>query len=143
MEPILNAHNKSEFEPAHTAEHILNRAMVDMFGCPRSRNAHVERKKSKCDYILETCPTDEQVAAIEAKVNDVIHAALPVTIRFVSRDEAAGIVDLSKLPEDASETLRIVSIGAHVSNTSEIGEFKIISHDFNDGIWRVRWKVVI
>lgn len=152
MEPILNAHNKSEFELAHTAEHILNRTMVDMFGCPRSRNALVERKKSKCDYILETCPTDEQVAAIEAKVNDVIQSALPVTIRFVSREEAAKIVDLSKLPEDASETLRIVSIsdyddcaciGAHVSNTSEIGEFKIISHDFNDGIWRVRWKVVI
>ena len=32
-------------------------------------------------------------------------------------------------------------IGAHVSNTSGIGEFRIISHDFNDGIWRVRWKV--
>lgn len=150
-EPILNSHNKAEYEPAHTAEHILNRTMVNMFGCPRSRNAHVERKKSKCDYILDTCPTDEQVAAIEAKVNEIINVALPVTIRFVSKEEAADIVDLSKLPEDASETLRIVSIGdyddcacigAHVTNTSEIGEFKIISHDFNDGIWRVRWKVI-
>ena len=64
--------------------------------------------------------------------------------------EAASIVDLSKLPEDASETLRIVRIGeyddcacigAHVVDTSEIGEFRIINHDFNDGIWRVRWKV--
>ena len=150
-EPILNAHNKAEYEPAHTAEHILNRTMVNMFGCPRSRNAHVERKKSKCDYILATCPTDEQVAAIEAKVNEIINAALPVTIHFVLKEDAAGIVDLSKLPDDASDTLRIVSIGdyddcacigAHVSNTSEVGEFKIISHDFNDGIWRVRWKVI-
>ena len=33
-------------------------------------------------------------------------------------------------------------IGAHVSNTSGIGEFRIISHDFNDGGWRVRWKVI-
>ena len=88
--------------------------------------------------------------AIEAKVNEVIEAALPVTIEFMSRGEAASIVDLSKLPEDASETLRIVRvgdyddcacIGAHVANTSEIGEFRIISHDFNDGVWRVRWKV--
>lgn len=149
--PVLNTHNKEEFPPAHSAEHILNRTMVNMFGCPRSRNAHVERKKSKCDYILDSCPTDEQVAAIEAKVNEVIAAAVPVSVRFVSREEAAGIVDLSKLPEDASETLRLVSIGdyddcacigAHVSNTSEIGEFKILSHDFNDGIWRVRWKVI-
>ena len=70
---------------------------------------------------------------------------------FNAREEATSIVDLSKLPDDASETLRIVRIGdyddcacigAHVSNTTEIGEFRIISHDFNDGIWRVRWKVI-
>lgn len=122
-EPIFNAHNKSEWEQAHTCEHILNHTMVNMFGCPRSRNAHIERKKSKCDYLLSACPTDEQVAAI---------------------------VDLSKLPDDVSETLRIVRvgnyddcacIGSHVKNTSEIGSFRIISHDFNDGVWRVRWKV--
>lgn len=149
-EPILNAHNKAEYEPAHTAEHILNRTMVNMFGCPRSRNAHIERKKSKCDYILDACPTDEQVAEIEAKVNEVIVASMPVTVEFMNREDAAKIADLSKLPEDASETLRIVRvgdyddcacIGAHVKNTSEIGEFKIISHDFNEGIWRLRWKV--
>ena len=149
-EPILNSHNKAEYEPAHTAEHILNRTMVNMFGCPRSRTAHIARKKSKCDYILPECPNDEQVKAIEDKVNEVIEAALPVTIEFMSRGEAASRVDLSKLPEDASETLRIVRvgdyddcacIGAHVANTSEIGEFRIISHDFNDGVWRVRWKV--
>lgn len=149
--PILNTHNKLEHEPSHTAEHILNRTMVNMFGCPRSRNAHIERKKSKCDYILGACPTDGQVAAIESKVNEVIAAAMTVTVDFMSRAEAASIVDLSKLPEDASDTLRIVRIGdydacacigAHVKNTSEIGTFKILSHDFNGGIWRVRWKVI-
>lgn len=149
-EPVLNAHNKSEYEPAHTAEHLLNRTMVRMFGCPRSRNAHIERKKSKCDYLLAGSPTDAQVAEIEATVNDLIKASLPVTIEFMTKAAAASIVDLSKLPDDASETLRIVRvgdydacacIGAHVANTSEIGEFRILSHDFNDGVWRVRWKV--
>ena len=149
-EPILNSHNKAEYEPAHTAEHKLNRTMVNIYGCQRSRNAHNDSKKRKCDYILLECPTEEQVKAIEEKVNEVIAAALPVTIEYMSREEAASLVDLSKLPEDASETLRIVRIGdyddcacigAHVGNTSEIGEFRIISHDFNDGIWRVRWKV--
>ena len=150
MEPILNAHNKEEYPPMHTAEHILNATMVRLFGCPRSRNAHIERTKSKCDYLLESCPTEEQVAEIERKVNEVISRNLDVTIDFVSREEAAAIVDLSKLPEDVSETLRIVRvgdydacacIGAHVRNTSEIGTFKILSHDFEDGRWRVRWKV--
>ena len=134
----------------HTAEHILNATMVRLFGCPRSRNAHIERKKSKCDYLLEACPTEEQVAEIERTVNEVISRNLDVTIDFMTREQAAEIVDLSKLPEDASETLRIVRvgdydacacIGAHVQNTSEIGSFKILSHDFEEGRWRVRWKV--
>ena len=64
----------------HTAEHILNQTMVRMFGCPRSRNAHIERKKSKCDYLLSECPTPGQVQAIEDKVNEVIAAGLPVSV---------------------------------------------------------------
>ena len=149
-EPVLNAHNKEEYPPMHTAEHILNAKMVRIFGCPRSRNAHIERKKSKCDYLLAEAPSQEQVNQIESAVNEVISKNLPVTIEFIPREEAAGIVDLSKLPEDVSETLRIVRvgdydacacIGAHVGNTSEIGTFKILSHDFENGRWRVRWKV--
>ena len=149
-EPVLNAHNKEEYPPMHTAEHILNATMVRMFGCPRSRNAHIERKKSKCDYELSACPTEEQVAEIEAAVNEVIARNLDVTIEYVTHDQAASIVDLSKLPDDASTTLRIVRvgdydacacIGKHVANTSEIGTFKILSHDFENGRWRVRWKV--
>ena len=149
-EPVLNAHNKEEYPPMHTAEHILNATMVRMFGCPRSRNAHIERKKSKCDYELPSCPTEQQVAQIESAVNEVISQNLDVKIEFMPREKAAAIVDLSKLPEDASQTLRIVRvgdydacacIGAHVSNTSEIGTFKILSHDYADGRWRVRWKV--
>ena len=149
--PILNAHNKSEYEPAHSAEHLLNATMVKMFGCPRSRNAHVEKKKSKCDYILDAEPTAEQVDQIEAQVNEEIAKNHDVTIDFMNREQAAAIVDLSKLPEDASETLRIVRIGdydacacigAHVKNTSEIGTFKIISHSYENGVWRLRWKVI-
>ena len=150
--PLLNDHNKKEYPPMHTAEHILNATMVKMFGCPRSRNAHVEKKKSKCDYILDEEPTAEQVADIEAKVNEVISSNLEVTIDFIAKEEAAALVDLSKLPDDASETLRLVKIGdydicacigAHVKNTSEVGTFKIISHSYENGIWRLRWKVLL
>ena len=149
--PVLNSHNKSEYEPAHSCEHLLNATMVKMFGCPRSRNAHVEKKKSKCDYILDAEPTAEQLAQIEAKVNEEIAKNHDVTIEFMNREQAAAIVDLSKLPEDASETLRIVRIGdydacacigAHVKNTNEIGRFKIISHSYENGVWRLRWKVM-
>lgn len=123
--------------PMHTAEHILNQTMVRMFGCERSRNAHIERKKSKCDYQLPAEPTQEQIAEIEARVNEVIARELPITIEFCKRSEVPAEVDLGKLPADASDTLRLVRvgdydvcacIGAHVENTREVGAFKIISH---------------
>lgn len=147
---VLNEHNKQEHPPMHTAEHILNQTMVRLFGCPRSKNTHIEKKKSKCDYFLDSLPTVEQIAQIESEVNRVISSNLEVTVSFISLSEAEGLVDLSKLPENVSDTLRIVKvgdydtcacIGAHVNNTSEIGEFKILSHDYADGRWRVRWKV--
>ncbi len=146
----LNDHNKQEHPPMHTTEHILNQTMVRMFGCPRSRNTHIERKKSKADYFLSQAPTDVQVKEIEDKVNEIIGRNLSVTEEFMPILEASKIVDLSKLPEDVSQVLRIVRvgdydvcacIGSHVQNTSEIGRFEIISHDFADGRWRVRFKL--
>ena len=148
--PILNEHNKQEYPPMHTAEHILNQTMVRMFGCPRSKNAHIERRKSKCDYLLPACPTADQMQDIEDKVNEVIKQHLPVTVEFCSREEVPHDVDLSKLPEEASDLLRIVKvgnydtcacIGTHVNNTSEIGTFKIISSDFENGRLRIRFKL--
>ena len=152
QEPILNEHNKQEYPPMHTAEHILNQTMVRMFGCPRSRNAHIERKKSKCDYLLDACPTEEQVVEIERRVNEVIGRHLDVTYEFVRRDEVPPEVDLGKLPDDASETLRLVRIGdydlcacvgTHVGNTAEIAPFRILSHDYNPDtrVWRMRFKL--
>lgn len=157
-QPQINDHNKKEYPPMHTAEHILNATMVKMFGCPRSRNAHIERKKSKCDYLLMQEPSAEEIAAIEAAVNEVIGKKLPVTVEYMTQAEAAGIVDLSKLPQNATDTLRIVRVGDydacacagdHVGNTSEIAPFKIISADFTPaeaagepGKWRLRFKLL-
>ena len=147
---ILNDHNKQEYPPAHTAEHILNQTMVRMFGCSRSRVNHIERKKSKCNYDLPTCPSEEQIRQVEAEVNRIIQADLPITERYVTRDEVPSEIDLSKLPEDASETLRLVYVGdydvcpclgAHVGHTSEIGNFRISSTSYNDGNFRVVFRV--
>ena len=150
-EPILNEAKKLYNEPMHTCEHILNQTMVRMFACGRSINAHIERKKSKCDYLLSIAPTEDQIKLITDTVNEVIAQNLPVTEELMSRTEAAKIADLSKIPLDASETLRIIRvgnydacacIGQHVDNTSELGQFEIISHEFENGRWRVRFKLV-
>lgn len=149
-ELILNDHNKKEYPPMHTAEHLLNATMVKMFGCPRSKNAHIERKKSKCDYILNNEPTSEEMKEVEAHVNAAIRSNLLVEERFMTYDEAKNIVDLSKLPDDASEMLRVVyigdydacaCIGDHVNNTSEIGEFIISTYNFENGVLRIRFKL--
>ena len=146
----LNGHNKQEYPPMHTAEHILNQTMIRMFGCERSKNTHIERKKSKCDYILSVEPTAEMITEIENRVNEVIGQDLPVTTCFVTREEVPEGVGLSKLPEDASATLRIVKIGEydtcacigqHVGTTAEIGKFKIISWDFESNRLRLRFKL--
>ena len=147
----LNEAKKDYNEPMHTTEHILNQTMVRMFGCGRSMNAHIERKKSKCDYTLSQAPTEAQIEEITNRVNDVIGQQLPVTESLMNREDASRIADLSKLSADASEILRIIKvgecdacacIGQHVKNTSEIGRFEILTHDFENGRWRVRWRVV-
>ena len=149
-QPILNAHNKDEYPPAHTAEHILNQTMVRMFGCSRSRVNHIERKKSKCNYDLKVEPTQEQIAEVERKVNEVIGEDLPVTVKFVTRDEVPASIDLSKLPADASETLRLVFVGDydvcpclgnHVEHTAQIGRFRISSTSYNEGSFRIVFRL--
>lgn len=151
--PILNEHNKLECPPMHTAEHILNQTMVRKFGCPRSRNAHIERKKSKVSYELPVCPSDEEVQDVVNAVNAVIQAAMPVTEEFVKLSEVPSEVSLEKLPSDASDTIRLVHIGdydicacigAHVSNTSEIGTFVLLGTNWDEEkkSFRIRFKLV-
>ncbi len=146
----LNEHNKAEYPPMHTAEHLLNGTMVKMVGCKRSRNAHIERKKSKCDYPLAQPLTQEQLQEIENTINELIAQDLSVTYEFITAQEAASLYDLERLPEDASEMLRIVHIGnydacpcvgAHVERTSQIGHFRISSSRYQDGVQRIVFRL--
>lgn len=150
-QPSLNDHNKQEYPPMHTTEHVINRTMVNLFGCGRAISAHIERKKSKLDFALQTYPEEADIIRIENTVNEVLRRNLPVTMEFISQEEAIGRFDMKRLPEKASETVRIVKvgdydeclcIGQHVKNTSEIGTFKIISHDYKGGIFRMRFKLI-
>ncbi len=149
----LNAHNKEEFPPAHTAEHLLNQTMIKMFGCERSSNAHIERKKSKISYILDHKPSRQEEKAIEKRMNELIEEDLPVTFEFVTRDNVPEGVSLDKLPDDASDTLRLVRIGdydvcpcigKHVRSTSQIGRFEMLGTNWDEEkhSFRIRFKVV-
>ena len=108
QQPHLNDHNKQEYPPMHTTEHIINQTMIRLFGCGRSISAHIERKKSKLDYLLAACPTEEEIKKLEEAVNEVIARQLPVTTEFITQVEAQGRFDLERLPAGASETVRVV-----------------------------------
>ena len=152
-EPVLNAHNKEEFPPAHTAEHLLNQTMVRMFGCERSRNAHIERKKSKISFILDHKPDRKEEKEIETRMNELTEEDLPVTYEYVDRNNIPDDVKLDRLPDDASETLRLVRIGdydvcpcigKHVRSTKQIGKFVMLGTNWDEEkrSFRVRFKIV-
>jgi misacylated tRNA(Ala) deacylase len=140
-----------EYDPRmHSAEHILNQTMVRIFNKGRSFSAHIEKKKSKCDYHFDRKLTQEEITVIENKVNQIISQNLPVTESYLAREEALKNFSLDKLPDQAGDNIRIIKIGEydacpcigkHVSSTKEIGGFKMISSNFEDGVLRLRFKL--
>ena len=153
QEVQLNEHNKAEYPPMHTAEHILNQTMVRLFGCPRSRNAHIERKKSKMTFILDHKPSRKEEKMIEDRMNELIAEDLPVTYEVVDRDHIPADVQIDRLPEDASEKIRLVRIGnydvcpcigKHVRSTAQIGKFVLLGTNWDEHAHslRIRFKIV-
>ena len=140
-----------EYDPRmHSAEHILNQTMVRMFNKGRSFSAHIEKKKSKCDYHFDRELTQEEITVIESKVNEIISQNLPVTENYLAREEALKNFSLDKLPDQAGDNIRLIKIGEydacpcigkHVPSTKEIGVFKMISSSFEDGVLRLRFKL--
>jgi Ser-tRNA(Ala) deacylase AlaX len=134
----------------HSAEHILNQTMDRMYQCGRCFNAHIERKKSKCDYHFHKALSPTEIEEIQTRVNQIIESNLPVKEHFVTRSAAEDQFNVDKLPADAGDRIRIVSIGdydhcpcigPHVASTAEIGKLKITSTAFDDGILRIRYKL--
>ena len=134
----------------HSAEHILNQTMVRMFDSNRSFSAHIEKKKSKCDYHFERALTEEEISQIEKRVNDVIQTDMTVTEEYITREEAQKQYNLERLPQNAGDKIRIVKIGeydacpcigSHVKSTREIGNFRIVSVSFKNAVLRIRFKI--
>ena len=152
-EYILNDHNKEEFPPAHTAEHLLNQVMIRLFGCERSHNAHIERKKSKMSFLLDHKPSRQEEKEIEREMQRLIEEDLPVNFEFFQREELPEEIRQDRLPADASDTIRLVRIGdfdvcpcigKHVRSTGQIGRFEMLgtNWDEHEHSFRVRFKIV-
>jgi Ser-tRNA(Ala) deacylase AlaX len=149
----FNEHNKEEFPPAHTAEHLLNQVMIRLFGCERSYNAHIERKKSKMSFHVDHKPTRQEEKEIEREMQRLIAEDLPVTFEVVKLSEMPEGVRIDRLPDDVSDSVRLVRIGdydvcpcigKHVRSTSQIGRFEMLgtNWDEQERSFRVRFKIV-
>ena len=134
----------------HSVEHILNQTMVRLYGCGRCFTAHIERKKSKCDYYFDHALTNEEISDIQSRVNNIIDSDLPVTESFVPKDTVEGLYNTEKVPNTIDGNLRIIHIGdydacpcigEHVSSTGEIGTFRITTTSYSDGKLRIRFKL--
>lgn len=83
-------------------------------------------------------------------MNEVISADMPVTLEYATQEEVKSRFDMERLPDNASETVRIVHVGdydeclcvgTHVERTSQIGKFRISSTRYQDGVQRIVFRL--
>lgn len=141
----------SKYPHMHSAEHLLNQAMVRLFGTDRCFSAHINKKKSKCDYTYDRNLTPDDIICLENEVNHQIEKDLPVTIEMLEIEKARKEFNIERVPgKDDMNEVRIVSmgnydscpcIGSHVERTSRIGRFIITTTGFENGVLRIRFKL--
>ena len=140
---------KENIDPRmHTAEHILNQTMIRLFSCGRAFSAHIEKKKSKCDYRFDRALSDGEIKELEEKVNRIIQDNLEVSAVLLPLQEVRERLHYDK-PLDG-DPIRAIQIGDydiipcygdHVGRTGEVGGFRIVSSDWNEGVLRIRYKL--
>ncbi|MBQ8960822.1 MAG: alanine--tRNA ligase [Ruminococcus sp.] len=120
----------------HTTAHLLQYALRQVLGDHVHQAGQlVNEKACRFDFNHFSALTDEELAKVEELVNAEIMSAVPVTMQEMPIDEARKLGAMALFGEKYGDTVRVVTAdnsiefcgGTHISNTAQIGLFKIVS----------------
>lgn len=125
----------------HTATHLLDAALKSVLGDHVNQaGSLVAHDYLRFDFTHFEALSSEQISQIESLVNAQIFAAKPVVTRVMGIEDAKASGAVALFGEKYGDVVRVVSVGeedqpfsrelcggTHVSNTAEIGLFKIVS----------------
>jgi alanyl-tRNA synthetase len=133
----VSRESRKKVEKNHTATHLLHQALKDVLGeHVNQAGSLVEPERLRFDFSHFGSVTIEEMEKIESIVNEKVWKAISVNTDLKSLAEAKEMGAMALFGEKYGEVVRVVSIGeyslelcggCHVSNTSEIGLFKIVS----------------
>ena len=134
---VVDRRRHHSIEKNHTATHLLHQALKDVLGDHANQaGSLVTAGHLRFDFSHFGQVTDNELAEMEAKVNEAIAEAYPVVTTVTSIEEAKAAGAQALFGEKYGSEVRMVDInhwsielcgGTHVANTAEIGLFKIIS----------------
>lgn len=121
----------------HSACHILQKALQEVLGeHVKQAGSYVDAARLRFDFSHFKALSSDELLAVEAKVNEIIFAELPVNIAEMNIEEAKKTGAMALFDERYGENVRVCCIGdyskefcggTHVSNTAQINMFKIVS----------------
>ncbi|MBQ6212590.1 MAG: alanine--tRNA ligase, partial [Ruminococcus sp.] len=120
----------------HTSAHLLQNALRKVLGDHVHQAGQlVNEKACRFDFNHFSAMTDEEIAEVERLVNNEILSAIPVTMEEMPIEEAKKLGAMALFGEKYGDVVRVVTAGdsiefcggTHVSNSAQIGLFKIVS----------------
>ncbi|MDD5083334.1 MAG: alanine--tRNA ligase [Candidatus Moranbacteria bacterium] len=133
----------------HTTTHLLQQALRQVLGDHvAQKGSNITAERLRFDFSHPSKMTEEEIKRTESIVNEKIKEALPVSYQDIPLEEAKKLGAIGLFGEKYGETVRVYKVGdfslefcggPHVTNTSELGTFKITKEEASSaGVRRIK-----